>query len=70
MEFYAFCVFVSLVSVLFMTTEKQHTKCENSEFCFCCEEGNIWNVFWWGGATKGLLEGHLEMELSYSCTTE
>jgi len=37
-------VFVSLVSVHFMTTEKQDVKCENYEFCCCCQEGNIRNV--------------------------
>ena len=41
-------VFVSLVSVYFMTTEKQRMKCENSEFCCCCQVGNIRNVCWWG----------------------
>ena len=48
-------VFVSLVSVHSMTTEKQRMKYENSEFCCCCQEGNIRNVCWGGGQPIALL---------------
>jgi hypothetical protein len=42
-----------------MTTEKQHTKRANSEFCCCCQEGNIRNVCWWEGGNQGTIGGSL-----------
>jgi hypothetical protein len=67
MEFCAF-VFVSLVYIHLVTTEKQHIQCENSEFCCCCQEGTIRNIYCWG-SNQGTVEVHLKMELSCSCTT-
>jgi hypothetical protein len=50
-------VFVSLVCIDFVTTEKQCVKCDISEFCCCSQAGNINNVCW--GKQQGGCGGSL-----------